>query len=512
MIDALKHGASDYLDGRFVPIPGDALRSTNPAAPDQIIWQGTPRLDHVDAAVDAARRAFPAWAALELEQRVAYLRRWQQVTINNAEKIAGVITDEMGKVLHESLLEAKALAEKVDVTLGEHSLGRVSDYEVSVGKTREGFCRFKPHGVMAVIAPFNFPAHLANGHFVPALLMGNTVILKPSDKVPAVGQFLAELIHECGLPPGVFNVVQGGAEIASNLVAHEDIDGIAFTGSWPVGRRVLEANLNRPGRIIALEMGGNNATVVLDDAHLRQGVLECVRAGFSTTGQRCTCTRRIILQRGIAERFIPAFCKAVSTLLIGPGRSDTPVFMGPLVVSRAVDEVLRFQRDLVHAGGRVLVESTRMDREGHFVTPGVIEVDSFSLERDAEVFGPLVQLCIVDSLDEAIEQANMSRYGLAASIFTTSEPSWQKFFREAKAGCINLNTGTAGASSKLPFGGVGHSGNHRPAAAFSVDYCAYPVANMIERSSDAAVPTGLHWEDRWLDGALAPSPRGRGPG
>jgi succinylglutamic semialdehyde dehydrogenase len=499
MTNGLGLSASNYIDGRFIPVPGDGLQSTNPAEPSQLIWQGTPRLEHVDLAVAAARRAQPGWAATPLERRVDLLRAWQQVTVRHADRIAGLITDEMGKTLHESLLEAKALAEKVDITLGEHSLRRVTDYEVTVTKTRAGHCRYRPHGVMAVIAPFNFPAHLANGHFVPALLMGNTVILKPSDKVPAVGQLLAELMDECKLPPGVFNVVQGGVEIAATLAGHDGLDGIAFTGSWPVGRKILEANLDRPGRIVALEMGGNNATVVMDDAHLRQAVLECVRAGFSTTGQRCTCTRRIIVQRGVAERFIPAFCKAVSTILIGPGRSTSPIFMGPLATADGVDEVLRFQRDLVHAGSRVLVESTRMDRPGHFVTPGVIEVDAFPLERDREVFGPLVQLCVVDTLDEAIAQANLSRYGLAASIFTTADAAWETFFRSVRVGCVNRNTGTAGASSKLPFGGLGHSGNHRPAAAFSVDYCAYPVANMIETSEEATVPSGLHWDDRWLE-------------
>ena len=490
---------SDYINGRFVPIAGSEVVSRNPAQPDQVIWSGAPRIAHVDEAVRAAQAALAQWSSQPLEARSTLLRKWAEITTASVRRIAELITDEMGKTLGESVLEAKALADKVNITLDRISLSRVSDYEVPVSSSRIGVCRFKPHGVMAVIGPYNFPAHLANGHFVPALLMGNTVVFKPSDKTPGTGQLLAELMHEVGLPAGVFNVVQGGADIASKLVSHDEIDGILFTGSWPVGRKILEANLDRPGRIIALEMGGNNPSVVMNDAHLKQAVVENVRSAFATTGQRCTCTRRIIVQRGIAEKFIPAFAKATSMLIIGPGRSTTPLFMGPLINERAVDAVIEFQQQLHDQGGRVIEQATRIEQwPGHFVSPGVVEVERFSFDRDCEVFGPLAQIAIVDDLDEAIEQANASRYGLAASIFTASRGDFERFFHACKSGCINWNNGTAGASSKLPFGGVRHSGNHRPAAAFSVDYCAYPVANMIEKSADIAIPTGMLFEDRWL--------------
>lgn len=499
-MSALHHPPSDYIAGRFVPIPGEAICSRDPADPARIVWSGAPDPAHVEQAVAAARSALPAWAATPLDDRIAFLKRWAEIAARRAADIAGLITDEMGKTLSESLGEAKLLADKVAITLDRVSLSRVTGYELPLGPSRQALCRFKPHGVMAVVAPFNFPAHLANGHFVPALMMGNTIVLKPSEKTPGVGQLLAELMHEIGVPAGVFNVVQGGGGLAAQLVHHDDIDGILFTGSWPVGRRILEANLDRPGRIIALEMGGNNPAVVMNDAHLKQAVIECVRSAFATTGQRCTCTRRIIVQRGVADRFIPAFCRAASTLTIGSGRSDAPVFMGPLINRAAVDAALAFQSDLVAAGGRILVQSTAMPSatNGSFVTPGVVEVDRFQLDRDCEVFGPIAQIAIVDDLAQAIEQANATRYGLAASIFTASRETFENFFRDCRSGCINWNAGTAGASGKLPFGGVGHSGNLRPAGAFSVDYCAYPIANMVEASDAVALPEGMLWEDRWL--------------
>lgn len=487
-----------YAGDTFTPIAGDSIISTNPADSSDVVWTGTPDPAFIDLAVHAARAALPSWSGLSMDDRITCLRRWQDVTTARAEDMAHLICREMGKTMAESRFEAKALAGKVDITLDDISLGRVRNYDVAVSETRDGHCRYKPHGVMAVIGPFNFPAHLPNGHIIPALLMGNTIVFKPSEKTPAVGQLLAEMMHAIDLPPGVFNLVHGAGDIAATLVAHDDIDGVLFTGSWPVGRRILEANLDRPGRIIALELGGNNPAIVLDDAPLRLAVLECLRASFATTGQRCTCTRRIIVQRGIADRFITAFCKATSSLLIGPGASETPVFMGPIVSADSRDAALAFQRDLVQRGGNVLVEATAIEGTGHFISPGVVNVPRFERSYDVECFGPIVQIAVVDDLDQAIEQANATKYGLAASIFTSDEASFERFFREGRAGCMNWNTGTAGASGKLPFGGLGISGNHRPAGAYSVDYCAYPVANMVERSDAIDPPTGVGWNDAWL--------------
>lgn len=503
-----KHAASDFLESppsdlvdgtwRELLLSSLGIESRDPADPERIIWAGVPDAKHVSEAVAAARRALPAWSAASLDERIAVLRHWQELTKANADRIADLIMMEMGKVRSECLFEANALAGKVDITLGPESISRVSDYSVAVNESREGHCRFKPHGVMAVIGPFNFPAHLPNGHWVPAMLMGNTIVFKPSDKTPAVGQLMGELMLEAlqaaGAPTGVFNVVHGGGSIATRLVSDKDVDGILFTGSWAVGRKILEANLDSPGRIVALELGGSNPAVVMPSAHLEQAVIECVRAAYATTGQRCTCTRRIIVHEAIAEKFIPAFCRTASTLLVGPGDSKEPVFMGPLVSAASADDALSFQADLVNAGGKVLAQASRLDRPGHFVTPGVIEVDHFTRKRDRECFGPIAQVAVASDLDNAITQANATRYGLAASIFTAEEAEFETFFAGTRAGCINWNTGTAGASSKLPFGGLGHSGNHRPAAAFSVDYCAYPVANMVERGADAAIPAGMRLE------------------
>jgi len=517
---SLRHPPSDLIGGEFLPLPGDALRSHNPARPAQTVWQGSPEFTHVDRAVAAARGALPEWSRWPMDRRAQALRAYQSICRERAGEIAALIRDEVGKAQWEADQEAAALAGKVDITLDESEVGalrRVRGYELPLGETKRGVCRFRPHGVMAVIGPFNFPAHLPNGHIVPALALGNTVVLKPSDKTPAVGQMLGELFQDAlasaGAPAGVVNVVQGAAEPAARLTTHEGVDGILFTGSWPVGRRILEANLDRPGRIVALEMGGNNPAVVMDDADLRQAVVECARAAFNTTGQRCTCTRRIIVHERLADRFIGALVKTARGLRIGAPDDADPVFMGPIIRAEARAATLAFAADLARGGGDVLLAPESIDdvpgcAGGHFVSPGVVRVNRFTTRDagpgadagcDAEVFGPVVRVAVVGGYDEAVEQANATRYGLAASIFTTSARTAERFLADARAGCVNVNTGTAGASGKLPFGGLGLSGNHRPAGAFSVDYCAIPVASMIESSAAASVSAGMTFDDAWVD-------------
>jgi len=517
MHPALSREPSILVGGAWRPIPGDRLKSVNPAHPDHVLWQGTPDVAHVDEGVNAARAALPEWSDWPLERRCDALRAFAERCRARVDDIAGLICDETGKALWDARAEAGILAGKVDITLdtsGNFGMTRVTGYEVALGDTRAGRCWFRPHGVMAVLGPFNFPAHLPNGHIVPALAMGNTVVFKPSDKTPGVGQLLTELLQdaldEVGAPDGVVNLVQGGVEIASPLVAHPDIDAILFTGSWPVGRMILEANLDRPGRMIALELGGNNAAVVMDDADLRQAAIEVARCAFITTGQRCTCTRRLIVHEAVADRVISAVCKAASNLIIDDPRSDHPVFMGPLVTHEAARQVIAAAEAMV-AGGAVPLLAPAPISPGtsgaSYVSPGVLQVGRFvahegSFERDpgadVEVFGPLLRIVVVSDLDGAIEQTNATRYGLAASIFSTSEETIRRFTQEARAGCVNVNAGTAGASSKLPFGGLGLSGNHRPAGAFSLDYCAYPVAGMIESGDAAQISPGMRFEDDWL--------------
>ena len=465
--------------------------SFDPARPSIEVGRATVDPSAPDRAVRAARAAFPAWSARTMEERAAFLGAWAAACTKHAERIAQCIMRETGKTVAEARQEAALLADKVAVTLEDRVRARVAGYEIPANATRTNRCSYRPFGVMAVVGPFNFPAHLPNGHWVPALLAGNTVVFKPSEKTPAVGALMAELMAEAGMPAGVFGLVQGRGDAAAALVAHPDVDGVLFTGSWPVGRRIMEANLDRPGRMVALEMGGSNPAIVMDDADLRQALIECVRCAFITTGQRCTCTRRIVVHAAVAERFIGAFHECARTLTVGAGDADPAPFMGPLVSREARDAALRFQAECVARGERLLLEARAPAGEGWFLTPGILHAPRFDRGTDGEVFGPVVRIAIAKDLEEAIEQANATEFGLAASIFTRGDRNVAAAMARLRAGCINVNCGTAGASGKLPFGGLGRSGNLRPAGAAMIDSCAYPVATMVERGDAATASPGM---------------------
>lgn len=501
----------NLIDGDWKGIEGDGIVSVMPAHPDRVVWSGTSSVGAVHEGIGAARSALSEWAATPVEARIGALRAFQEIAKARVDALAGLISDETGKALWESKGEAGLIAAKVDITLEEGEWSgrhRVTDFEFPMGETKSARCHFKPHGVMGVVGPFNFPAHLPNGHIVPALLTGNTIVFKPSDKAPAVGQMLAswyqEALESVGAPRGVFNLVHGGVAESIALCGSTDVDGVLFTGSWGAGRAILEANLDQPGKIIALEMGGNNPAIVMGDADLEQALVEVVRCAFNTTGQRCTSTRRLIVHESVADRFIPAVVKAASMLVVGDPRAEEPVFMGPIISAEAREAVFAFERRAAANGGRVLLESTGLPgHEGYYVTPSVIEVPRFDVGVDdcgcdEEVFGPLLRVTTVSSYEEAIEQANATRYGLSASIFTGDEGLKERFLREGRAGCLNINCGTAGASSKLAFGGLGLSGNHRPAGAFALDYTAYPVASMIERGDAKGVVNGMAFDPAWL--------------
>ncbi|MEI7656813.1 MAG: aldehyde dehydrogenase family protein [Phycisphaerae bacterium] len=503
--------ARNLIGGRRIPIPGDATVSTMPASPSQVVWSGSSPASHVDEAVNAARRAAAPWAKAGIESRRRVLLAFKAIAEARVDELAALIRDETGKPTWDAKAEAQLIAAKVDVTLEEGpnaAMSRVASFEVPLTATRTGRCWFRPHGVMAVVGPFNFPAHLPNGHIVPALAMGNTVVFKPSDKAPACGQLLAEMLHEaldaCEAPPGVMNLVQGGADVASSLVSHDGLDGVLFTGSWAVGRRIMLANVDRPGRILALEMGGNSPAAILPDADLDQAVVECVRSAFVTAGQRCTCTRRLVVHRAVADEVMARIDRAVGSLAVGDPRSEPPVFMGPVISGAARSQLLEMHDALAAASGSRVVRPMRaldLPGGGWYVSPGLMEVDRFVRSSpglpiraggdDVEVFGPLLRVVACDSPEEMLEQCNATSYGLAASVFTKS-PEWTAMFLDGlRAGCVNLNTGTAGASSRLPFGGLGLSGNHRPAGAFSVDYCAHPIAGMMERGPSATRCPGM---------------------
>ena len=438
-----------------------------------LLWQGAAASkDQIDEAVAAARQALPGW--LETD-RARIAADFAALLKTRAEEMARIIAMETSRPLWETRTEVASMIAKLNYSLTAQSQRR-AETRVNTGDAT-AITRFKPHGAAAVFGPFNMPGHLPNGHIIPALLAGNTVIFKPSEKTPHTGEFMCRLWQEAGLPAGVLNLVQGGSAAGGALANHADIDAIFFTGSVPTGQALMRLQTRFPHRMLALEMGGNNPLVVFDCSNHRAAAYTALTSAFLTAGQRCTCARRLIV--GPADiAIIPELASMAQRLRIG-GPLDTPEpFMGALISSRAANDVLAAQDRLLAAGGADILKAVAVTDHPAALSPGIIDVTDVRNRPDAEIFGPLLQVIRVEDFPSAINEANNTRFGLSASLLTDRRERFEQFFRHVHAGVINWNRPTNGASSALPFGGVGISGNHRPGGAWAADYCSYPIASM----------------------------------
>lgn len=442
----------------------------------------------VDAAVDAARRAYPAWRDLPVEERARCLRRFADLLRAEAERLAELIAIEVGKPLWEARTEVTAMAGKVDITLGD-GLDALREREFELGPGQRGRWRNHSRGVVAVLGPFNFPGHLVHGHVVPALATGNPVVIKPSERTPAVGQLYAELASQAGFPPGVFNLIQGDGSVGAALSAQRDVDAVLFTGSYPVGRLILEATLDQPWKLVALEMGGKNGVLVCADADLDAAARAIAFGVAVTTGQRCSATSRVIVERSVADPLVERLAGVLSGIAVGHSL-EPDVFMGPLISATARERHTRVIEWAREAGADRVVDGGPCEgpRPGHYVRPSlhrVTQLDAASRYQSEEHFVPDAFVLEVGSLDEGIAALNATEYGLASSVFTRDRNTLERVYRESSVGVLNWNTGTVGASSKLPFGGVAKSGNDRPAGATATLYCTYPVSSLEVESPGA---------------------------
>ncbi len=481
---------ADYIAGawRSPEDPDHELSRENPARASEEVFRCATSLAHVDEAVDAARRAQPAWDRLGFEARKAALAVFGAELAARKEQIARTIALEVGKPLWEARGEAGALSAKIAIMSGEGA-----DYTAtSRPQGLDGEVRHRPLGVLAVLGPFNFPLHLPNGHVAPALLTGNTVVIKPSEAAPGCMKLYAEAAEAAGLPPGVLNVVQGAGAAGAKLAAHPGVAGVLFTGSYDVGLAIKRATLEQHWKLLALEMGGKNTCVVLEDADLDRATYEIVQAAFLTTGQRCSATSRVIARRELADALTERLVDVARRVTVGDPLGDDQPFMGPLATRSAFAKVKAAMAD---DEGGALTPALRggahptLGDQGYFVTPAVWrcdEVDPAGSHQSLEVFGPDVIVYAVDSDDEAARVANATEYGLAMSVFTSSTERFESLGYELECGILNLNRSTVGASSRLPFGGVKKSGNHRPAAASAGLYCTYPQARLhVDATFDA---------------------------
>jgi succinylglutamic semialdehyde dehydrogenase len=453
----------------------DFLHSVSPADPsDDLgrfpVWDG----DAVGEAIRRAGAAFPAWRDAGFEARAVTIRRFSEAVGKRREELAELIAREVGKALWEARGEADLLPAKADVTLTEGMR-----FTGAMQAAANAWAGFHPRGVLAVLGPFNFPAHLPSGHIIPALATGNTIVFKPSEMAPAVGEWLARVWRDAGLPWGVLEIVQGRAETGRQLALHPGVDGILFTGSYAAGRSLEEAVLDQPGKILALEMGGKNAMIVLEDADLDLAVSEAAISICATTGQRCSSLSRIFVEAQRMEEFAERLSRVLAGVRIGPPL-EPDVFMGPLISRPAFERVMRYRSQAAAAGGERIFRG-EIDRLAPYIAPSLVRFESAAqthpYQRE-EIFGPEAALYPVAGLDAAIAAVNDADYGLAASVMSRDRANFEHCIGRIRTGVLNWNRGTIGASGALPFGGTGRSGNDRPAGILSTVYCTYPQAHL----------------------------------
>ncbi len=465
------------IKNQWIAGSGPVFQSINPAT-GETLWQGAAATENeVNQAVEAARKASESWADTPWEKRLSLVEGFKQQLEAHRSELADCISAETGKARWETDTEVGAMINKIPIS--------AAAYEDRTGERQKemaGFTavtRHKPHGVVAVFGPYNFPGHLPNGHIVPALLAGNTVVFKPSELTPWVAQKTLECWLEAGLPEGVINLVQGERDTGKALAAHPEIDGLFFTGSVAVGQLLHKQFADQPHKILALELGGNNPLIIWDSPDVDAAAYHTIQSAYLSSGQRCTCARRLILPEGSeGDVFLERLTALIHNIRVAAPTDSPEPFMGPVISSKVVEQLLTRQAELTEQGGKPLVAMKSMDLGPSFVSPGLMDVTAISKLPDQEIFGPFLTVFRVPTFEDAIQIANRTSYGLSAGLFSDKLERYQVFYRRIRAGIVNWNRPLTGASSNAPFGGVGDSGNHRPSAYYAADYCAYPVASL----------------------------------
>jgi succinylglutamic semialdehyde dehydrogenase len=463
------------------------LVSYEPATGKEV-WRGA--ISDVEEAVQRARRAWPAWAAQSLSNRMELARRFANEVRKDSEKLANMIARETGKPMWEANSEVENVVEKVEVSIRAFA-ERTAQRKLDNAMGGMMAVRHKPHGVMAVIGPFNMPAHLPICHIIPALIAGNAIVFKPSEKAPATGEILSRCFNRAGFPAALVQLVIGGPEQGQDLVSDEGVDGVLFTGSANTGIAISRKLANRPDKISALEMGGNNPMVVWDTPKITDAAAIIVQSAFTTSGQRCTSTRRLIVKASIYDAVMSEVMHLTDRIIVGAPFDEPSPFMGPVIDNDAAEALIESADYLLGNGGQAIKPLIRPDESKPFLSPAIIDTTAMRDRPDVELFGPILQVVKVDDLEEAIAEANHTRFGLAASMIGGSPKDYNFFWANIRSGIVNWNRPTIGNSASAPIGGVGLSGNHRPYGYYAADFCAYPVSSGEMEQPRAAIGIGL---------------------
>lgn len=469
-------------------VNSSVMKSFNPSTGEKI-WEGEiTNIHEIDLIIERSREAQIAWEATSLEARRDIVSRFSQLVKENADEAAEIISKENGKPLWESKMEVNSLVNKVQVVFDAYEERAKTKYK-EMPNGRVSVTRYRAHGVMAVLGPFNFPMSMPNSHVMPALYAGNTVIFKPSERTPKSAEYYCELWKRAGLPENVLQIVHGGYEAGEYLVDSKGVNGVLFIGSRKAGK-AIEKRIITQNKICALEMGGNSPLVIWDYSDVRAAINIAIQSTYISSGQRCSAARRLIVNSEIYDSFIPLLSSAVDSIVVGDAFQNDPTpFMGPMIDQRAVDVFVSQYNALVEKGANVLVETKVLSEIGdNYVKPALLDVSDIDSD-DEEVFGPLLQVYRAVDLEQAISIANNTQYGLAAGIVTEDDTIYQDFYKRIRSGIVNRNQPLTGSTTIAPFGGVKASGNNRPAGYLSVDYCVYPCASI--ESNSAVVPTSL---------------------
>jgi aldehyde dehydrogenase (NAD+) len=486
-----------FIGGRWVTATGETLENRNPARFDEVLGlfpRGT-KAD-VGAAVTAARDAFPAWRRTSRIRRGELFLRLTDLIRGEVDSLAAVLAHESGKVLDEARAEVVEGLHMVEYVFGtaRQPIGSILASEVTA---KDLYVRRKPRGVVAVITPWNFPFAVPLWMIGPSLMEGNTVVFKPSEETPAIGERLARLFDEAGFPPGTINLVHGlGEEVGAELAGHPDIDVVCFTGSYQVGSQIRRVAAEGDHKTCALEMGSKSAVIVCEDANIDLACDAAALSAFKTTGQRCVSAGRILVNEKVFDRFAAGFCDRARRVKFGDP-FDRTSFAGPLINQAARDKVAEYNQLAIEEGAEVLVDEGRAagaeQAGGYFMTPFVYRQRYAPGVRTIreEVFGPHVALIPFTDDEEAVRIYNDTPYGLSMAVITEDYRRWRYYRDECDYGMGYVNLPCIGAEVHLPFGGVKRSGNGQPSAAALVDAVTHKTSFTVNHERGITMAQGM---------------------
>jgi aldehyde dehydrogenase (NAD+) len=486
----------NLIAGRWQPGRAATFESLNPARTKDVVgvFPGSTG-DEALQAVAAARAAYPAWRRTSRIRRAELFDNLAQIVKRETDNLARLMATECGKVVTECRAEVVEGLHMIQYVFGT---GRMPTGDVLASEIdeKDAFMRRKPWGVVAVITPWNFPFAVPLWMLGPSLVEGNTVVFKPSEDTPAVGQRLTELFDEAGFPAGTINLVHGGGEVGEALVKHDDVNVVLFTGSYEVGKRIQEVSASKYDRITACEMGSKSAVIVCADARLDLAVNCALISGFKTSGQRCVSAGRIIVAESLMDRFAEKLVAAAKRIRIGDPL-DAGNFTGP-VIHRSSVEKIEFYNDLAKKeGAKVLLDGGRMTKgdlgAGCYMSPFIYRLDHSPSSRvlREEVFGPHLALIPFKTNDDAVRIYNATEYGLSMAVVTEDYRAMRIFREECEFGMGYVNLPCIGAEVHLPFGGVKKSGNGHPSAAGLVETVTHKIAWTVNHGTEVKMAQGL---------------------